>query len=133
MSTGPGKLIGTKLSFQMNHALFCGGHDGCIPVRRYAVERCLPECVIERHSGLTPGVMQGNARPHVAKPVQDFCSAHHMQLFPWPDYSLDMSPIEHVWDLVSRRLARDLSPSPSKDELMLLIQAIWNFLPQPDI
>ncbi|GFW90034.1 transposable element Tc1 transposase [Trichonephila clavipes] len=32
-------------------------HDGRIRVRRYAGERCLPECVIERHSGLTPGVM----------------------------------------------------------------------------
>ncbi|GFV18375.1 transposable element Tcb1 transposase [Trichonephila clavipes] len=29
-------------------------HDGRIRVRRYAGERCLPECVIERHSGLNP-------------------------------------------------------------------------------
>ncbi|GFW06514.1 transposable element Tc1 transposase [Trichonephila clavipes] len=36
-------------------------HDGCIRVRRYAGERCLPECVIERHSGLTPGVMVWDA------------------------------------------------------------------------
>ncbi|GFT93975.1 uncharacterized protein TNCV_2133571 [Trichonephila clavipes] len=28
-----------------------------IRVRRYAGERCLPECVIEPHSGLTPEVM----------------------------------------------------------------------------
>ncbi|GFU39773.1 transposable element Tcb2 transposase [Trichonephila clavipes] len=32
-------------------------HDGRIRVRRYAGERCLPECVIERHSGLTPAAM----------------------------------------------------------------------------
>ncbi|GFW69389.1 transposable element Tc1 transposase [Trichonephila clavipes] len=32
-------------------------HDGRIRVRRYAGERCLPGCVIERHSGLTSGVM----------------------------------------------------------------------------
>ncbi|GFT38220.1 transposable element Tcb1 transposase [Trichonephila clavipes] len=32
-------------------------HDGRIRVRGYAGERCLPECVIERHSGLTPRVM----------------------------------------------------------------------------
>ncbi|GFV23787.1 transposable element Tcb1 transposase [Trichonephila clavipes] len=31
-------------------------HDGRIRIRRYAGERRLPECVIERHSGLTPGV-----------------------------------------------------------------------------
>ncbi|GFV64209.1 uncharacterized protein TNCV_1807071 [Trichonephila clavipes] len=31
--------------------------DDSIRVRRYAGERCLSECVIERHSDLTPGVM----------------------------------------------------------------------------
>ncbi|GFW12862.1 transposable element Tcb2 transposase [Trichonephila clavipes] len=32
-------------------------HEGHIRFRRYAGERCLPECVIELHSGLTPGVI----------------------------------------------------------------------------
>ncbi|GFU54371.1 transposable element Tcb1 transposase [Trichonephila clavipes] len=32
-------------------------HDCRIRFRRYASERCLPECVIERHSDLTPRVM----------------------------------------------------------------------------
>ncbi|GFT49568.1 transposable element Tc1 transposase [Trichonephila clavipes] len=124
-------------------------HDDCIRVRHYVGERCLPECVIERHSGLTIGVMpevvlflqclpgvtfqQDNARPNVAKTVRDFCSFQHMHLLPWPAYSLDMSRIEHVWDLIGRRLARDLRPAVSKDELLLRIQAIWNFLPKADI
>ncbi|GFT70822.1 transposable element Tcb1 transposase [Trichonephila clavipes] len=42
-------------SHESRHNLW--DHEGCIHVRRYAGERCLPECVIERHSGLTPGVM----------------------------------------------------------------------------
>ncbi|GFV70352.1 hypothetical protein TNCV_4797711 [Trichonephila clavipes] len=54
-----------------------------------------------------------------------------MQLLPWSGYSPDMLPIEHVWDLVGRRLARD--PRPSKDEFFLRIQAIWNSIPQADI
>ncbi|GFS48006.1 transposable element Tcb1 transposase [Trichonephila clavipes] len=56
-----------------------------------------------------------------------------MQLLPWPAYSPDMSHIEHVWDLVGRRLASDPRPAGSKDELLLRIQAIWNSLPQADI
>ncbi|GFX45807.1 transposable element Tc1 transposase [Trichonephila clavipes] len=32
-------------------------HDGRIRVRRYAGERHIPECIIERHSRRTPGVM----------------------------------------------------------------------------
>ncbi|GFX17791.1 transposable element Tcb2 transposase [Trichonephila clavipes] len=93
---------------------------------RYASERCLSKCVMERRSGLTPGVMiwgaivyhgrfnfqriegipgaifqQDNARLYVAKTVRGFCSAQHMQLLPWPDYSLVISSIERVWDLIS--------------------------------
>ncbi|GFW14432.1 transposable element Tcb1 transposase [Trichonephila clavipes] len=56
-----------------------------------------------------------------------------MQLLPWPAYSPDMSPIEHVWDCVSRHLARDPRSSASKDELLLRVQAIWNFLSQANI
>ncbi|GFT27095.1 transposable element Tcb1 transposase [Trichonephila clavipes] len=56
-----------------------------------------------------------------------------MQLLPWPAYSPDTSPIEHVWDLVGRRLARDPRPAASKDELLLCIQAICKSLPQVDI
>ncbi|GFW67291.1 hypothetical protein TNCV_3337921 [Trichonephila clavipes] len=67
---------------------------------------------------------QDNARPHVLKTVRDFCSAQRMQLLPWPAYSSDMSPIEHVWDLVGLRLARDPRPAASKDELLLRIQTI---------
>ncbi|GFT40701.1 transposable element Tc1 transposase [Trichonephila clavipes] len=54
---------------------------------------------------------QDNARPHVAKTVRVFCSAQHVQFLPCPAYSPDMSPIEHVWYLVGRRLARDPRPS----------------------
>ena len=32
-------------------------YDDRIRVRRYAGQRCFPECVIEQHSGRTPGVM----------------------------------------------------------------------------
>ena len=56
-----------------------------------------------------------------------------MQLLPWPAYSLDMLPIEHEWDLVGQRLAHDLRPAASKDELWLCMQAIWNSLPQAEI
>ncbi|GFU94860.1 transposable element Tcb2 transposase [Trichonephila clavipes] len=84
-------------------------HDGRIRVRRSAGERCLPEwpntriwdaiSYHERSNLLRiegmPGAIfqQDNARLHVAKTVRDFCSA---QLLPWPAYSPDMSPIEHV-------------------------------------
>ncbi|GFV40028.1 transposable element Tcb2 transposase [Trichonephila clavipes] len=108
-------------------------HDGRIRVRLYAGERRIPECIIERHSGRTPGVMQDNARPHVAKTVKSYLDSQQVQLLHWPVYSPDMSPIEHEWDIVGRRIARDLRPVASTDELWLRIQTIWNTLPQTDI
>ncbi|GFV61161.1 transposable element Tcb2 transposase [Trichonephila clavipes] len=99
-------------------------HVGRLRVRRYAGERCVPKCVIERHSGQTPGVMQDNVRPHVAKTVRDFCSTQHMPPFPWTAYSPEVSPIEHVWDFVGRHLTLDLGPAASNDELLLRIHGI---------
>ncbi|GFT29524.1 uncharacterized protein TNCV_2020851 [Trichonephila clavipes] len=49
---------------------------------------------------------QDNARPRVAKTVQDFCSTQFMQLLLCLAYSPDMSPTGHVSYLVDRRLAR---------------------------
>ncbi|GFV79435.1 transposable element Tcb2 transposase [Trichonephila clavipes] len=155
-------------------------HDGRIRVRRYAGKRHIPECIIERYSGRTPGFMvwgaiayhersqllriegnlnstryinevlqpqaipflqglpravfqQHNARPHVAKTVKSYLDSQQVQLLPWPAYSPDMPPIEHVWDIVGRRLSRDLRPIASTDEFWLRIQTIWNTLPQVDI
>ena len=76
---------------------------------------------------------QDNARPHIAKTVRNFCSAQRMQHLPWPAYSPDISPIEQVWDLVDRRLARDPPPAASKDDLWLRIQAKRSSLLQADI
>ncbi|GFX61886.1 transposable element Tcb2 transposase [Trichonephila clavipes] len=73
---------------------------------------------------------QDNARPHVAKTVKSYLDSQKVQLLPWPAYSPDMSPIEHEWDIVGRRrIARDLRPVASTDELWLRIQTIWNTLP----
>ncbi|GFX49830.1 hypothetical protein TNCV_3073831 [Trichonephila clavipes] len=78
-------------------------------------------------------VQQDYARPPVAKTVRDFCSAQHLQLLPWPAYLPDLFPIEYVWDFVGRRLACYPLPVASNDELLLHIQAIWNYLLQADI
>ncbi|GFS77933.1 transposable element Tc1 transposase [Trichonephila clavipes] len=82
-----------------------------------------------------PGAVfqQDNARPHVTKTVKSYLDSQQVQLLPCPAYSPDMSPIEHEWDIVGRRIARDLRPVDSMDELWLRIQTIWNTLPQTDI
>ncbi|GFW60380.1 transposable element Tcb2 transposase [Trichonephila clavipes] len=104
MSTEPGKLIGTKLASQMNQASICGTMMAAFALDTMPVNAALQSI----HGAI---FQQDNARPHVAKIVPDFCPAQHIQLIPWPAYSPDMSPIEHVWDLVGQRLARDPRPA----------------------
>ncbi|GFX74233.1 transposable element Tc1 transposase [Trichonephila clavipes] len=51
MCIGAGVLLQLSIRFNLWH------HDGRIRVRLYAGEQRIPECIIERHSGRTPGVM----------------------------------------------------------------------------
>ena len=39
-----------------------------------------------------------NARCQVAHVCQDFLNQNHIPVLPWPALSLDLSPIEHLWD-----------------------------------
>ncbi|UYV60636.1 Transposase [Cordylochernes scorpioides] len=41
---------------------------------------------------------QDNARPHTARISQQ--ALQDVQMLPWPPYSPDFSPIEHVWDII---------------------------------
>ncbi len=45
-----------------------------------------------------------NARPHVARICTQFLEAENIPVLAWPAYSPDMSPIEHVWDALDRRI-----------------------------
>ncbi|UYV73832.1 hypothetical protein LAZ67_11001054 [Cordylochernes scorpioides] len=57
---------------------------------------------------------QDNARPHTARISQQ--ALQDVQMLPWPPYSPDLSPIEHVWDIIGRRL-HALQQPRSEDEL----------------
>ncbi len=39
-----------------------------------------------------------NARPHVARICTQFLEAENIPVLAWPAYSVDISPIEHVWN-----------------------------------
>ena len=76
---------------------------------------------------------QDNARPHTARVTTQFLQDAHVAVLPWPARSPDLSPIEHVWDMIGRRLSA--LPHPPRDLrlLRLRIQEAWNDIPQIDI
>ncbi len=53
-----------------------------------------------------------NAQPHVARICTKFLEAENIPVFAWPAYSPDMSPIEHVWYALDRRI-RQRVPVPA--------------------
>ena len=46
---------------------------------------------------------QDNARPHTARICQQFLQTQNYAVLPWPPYSPDLSPIEHIWDVLGQR------------------------------
>jgi transposase len=61
---------------------------------------------------------QDNARPHVARVCQDFLANHNINPLDWPPYSPDLSPIEHLWDEMERRVKPLLH---GKASIMILV------------
>ncbi|UYV61519.1 hypothetical protein LAZ67_1005132 [Cordylochernes scorpioides] len=73
---------------------------------------------------------QDNARPHTARIRQQ--AMQDVQMLPWPPYSPELSPIEHVWDIIGRRL--HALPQPrSEDELWQMVEREWRAIPQDAI
>ena len=55
-------------------------------------------------------LQQDNARPHVARVCQDFLANNNIAPLAWPPYSPDLTPIEHMWDELDRRVRKRRSP-----------------------
>ncbi|UYV80913.1 hypothetical protein LAZ67_19002159 [Cordylochernes scorpioides] len=71
-----------------------------------------------------------NARPHTARISQQ--ALQDVQMLPWPPYSPDLSPIEHVWDIIGRR-SHALPQPRSEDELWQMVEREWRAIPQDAI
>jgi transposase len=56
-------------------------------------------------------LMHDNARPHAVSVVREYMNEVGIRRFDWPALSPDMSPIEHVWDELGRRIRRH-APAP---------------------
>ncbi|KAJ8303830.1 hypothetical protein KUTeg_018623 [Tegillarca granosa] len=71
-----------------------------------------------------------NARPHVARVAMDFLAQHNVNVLPWPAVSPDLSPIEHVWDEMERRLHHLPNQPVTLQGLAQELDQIWNSIPQ---
>ena len=75
-------------------------------------------------------LQQDNARPHIARVVTDFLTQQTVNVLPWPAVSPDLSPIEHAWDEMERRLRQLPNQPVTLAELSRALVRIWNGIPQ---
>ena len=61
--------------------------------------------------------VQDNAPPLTARDTAAFLDQLDVEVMDWPARSLDMSPIEHVWDDMSVRIRDMDDPHPLQPEL----------------
>ena len=106
--------------------------DGKLNSARYRDEILRPIAVpFVRLHNVT--FQQDNARPHVARICTEFLQAEQVPVLPWPAYSPDMSPIEHLWDVMDRHVRQRVPIPGNVRELRTALGEEWDNIPQATI
>lgn len=106
---------------------------GIMNAERYVADIIEPHLLPYLHTLPNPVFQQDNARPHIARVIMAYFEEAEVTLLPWPPRSPDLSPIEHVWDIIGRRLGQLLRPPQTLEELRHQIQVAWDEIPQEEI
>ncbi|GBM62805.1 hypothetical protein AVEN_19795-1 [Araneus ventricosus] len=73
------------------------------------------------------------ARPHRARLVRSYLGSETIPQMAWSARSPDQNPIEHVWDMLVRRIAGSSVSSGTLHELQQALLQEWALLPQQAI
>jgi len=106
--------------------------DGNLNARRYIDEVIQP--IVIPHVQANRGMifMQDNAPCHIARATTHMLAANRVQVLRWPSKSPDLNPIEHVWDLLDRRV-RQRPVQQNLHELEMDLVQEWTALFQRSI
>ena len=77
--------------------------------------------------------MDGNAMPHRSRAVTAYLQSEAVTSVPWPAMSSDLNPIEHIWDMLGRRIQAREPPVQNIRQLEAALHREWQQLSQQDI
>ena len=102
---GEGVMVWAAISFDHKSPLVV--IEGNMTALRYIAQVLRPTLLplLAQHRDVITFQLD-NARPHTARITMAFLGEHGVNVLPWPAYSPDMSPIEHLWDQLGRPLTR---------------------------
>ena len=69
----------------------------------------------------------------MARICNQFLAQNNINVLPWPALSPDLSPIEHLWDELDKRVRRHPQQPESVDQLRTALLEEWNNIPQARI
>lgn len=108
--------------------------NGALNAHRY-IEDILQEAVVP--FGPLIGeqfiLMHDNARPHVARVVNEYLDEVGIRRLDWPACSPDLNPIEHFWDQLKRAVRRRPMQPGTLQELRIALSQEYNLIPQERI
>jgi transposase len=133
------------LRWRLSNGLGCISHDcklDLVPIQgdltgdQYIRDVLQPVVVshFDNHPLATrPVYMDDNARPHRSRAVTAYLQSEAVTSVPWPAMSSDMNPIEHIWDMLGRRMLAKEPPVQNNRQLEAALYREWQQLSQQDI
>lgn len=108
--------------------------DGNLSARRYIDEILEPEVIpFLRNNADIRLFQQDNARAHSARLTMDFMNQNNVQVLPWPAFSPDLNPIEHLWDHLGKRVYSRRQPPTNRQQLIRALLEEWDNITQIQI
>ncbi len=77
--------------------------------------------------------MDYNARPYRSRAVTAYLQGEVVTYVPWPAMSPDWNPIEHIWDMLGRRILAQEPPVQNIRQLEAALHREWQQLSEQHI